>query len=316
MVVGSDGQDGQLLSKRLRSLGYGVLALNRGALDITSPGAVTALIQNERPDEVYFLAAHHHSSEEECADEGELFRESININATAALNFLDAIANRSPESRFFYASSCLVFPPSENVMQTEDTFLRPGSAYAITKATGMMICRHYRENKGVFASAGILYNHESPLRSKRFVTAKIASTAARIAREGSGELILGNVDAKVDWGYANDYVEAMHLILQADYATDYIVATGEAHTVGEFADIAFKHVGLDCRDYLSVRQQTLCRGNLTRIGDSSRLRSQTGWKPTVSFEELVCLMVDAELIKLSENEVSPKDASFKKPNLN
>lgn len=151
---------------------------------------------------------------------------------------------------------------------------------------------------------------------KRFVTAKIASTAARIAREGSGELILGNVDAKVDWGYAKDYVEAMHLILQADYATDYIVATGEAHTVGEFADIAFKHVGLDCRDHLSVRQQTLCRENSTRIGDSSRLRSQTGWKPTVSFEELVCLMVDAERIKLSENGVSPEDDSFNKLNLN
>src|SRR5205823_11009367 len=130
-------------------------------------------------------------------------------------------AMRSPASRFFYASSCLIFPPVEDGMQTEDTVPRPDSAYAITKLAGMLTCRYYREKKGLFASVGILYNHESPLRSTRFVTRKIASAAARIATEGSGDLVLGNVEARVDWGYARDYVDAMHLILQSDHPADY-----------------------------------------------------------------------------------------------
>lgn len=300
MIVGSSGQDGQLLTERLQGLGYKIIALSRGSVDITDPEPVIKLISNTHPKEVYFLAAHHHSSEDECIDEGELFRKSINIHTIAAVNFLDAISTRSPTSRFFYASSCLIFPPTENGMQTEDTILRPDNAYAITKAAGMAICKHYREKKGVFASVGILYNHESPLRSSRFVTRKIASAVARIYKQGSGDLVLGDVEAKVDWGYAPDYVDAMHKILQTDRPEEYVIATGEAHTVREFADIAFKHVGLDYRDYLSVRPQALTRKNLTRIGDSSRLRLQTGWKPTVSFENLVCLMVDAELWAYNE----------------
>jgi GDPmannose 4,6-dehydratase len=159
----------------------------------------------------------------------------------------------------------------------------------------MLMTRYYREKRGIFASVGILYNHESPLRSPRFVTRKIASAAARIATEGSGELVLGDIEARVDWGYARDYVNAIHLVLQTDRPGDYVIASGEAHTVGEFADIAFRHVGLDYRNHLVLRPQTLSRKNLTRIGDSSRLRFQTGWRPTVSFAELVCLMVDAEL---------------------
>ncbi len=297
MIVGSDGQDGQLLTELLLSLGYEVIGLNRGGIDITEPAPVAKIVSDVHPNEVYFLAAHHHSSEDQYSDEGELFRKSISTHVVAAANFLDAITSRSPASRFFYASSCLVFPPTENGMQAEDTLLRPECAYGISKAVGMAICGHYRVKKGVFASVGILYNHESPLRNGRYVTRKIAAAAARIAKQGgAGELILGDVEARVDWGYAPDYVEAMRLILQTDQPADYVIATGEAHTVGQFADIAFKHVGLDYRDYLSVSPQSLSRKNLTRIGDSSRLRLDTGWKPTVSFEELVCLMVDAEVL--------------------
>lgn len=303
MIVGSGGQDGQLLAGQLQSLGYEVCGLERKSMDIADPDAVTGLISDMHPQEVYFLAAHHHSSEDESSDEGDLFRQSISTNTVAVVNFLDAIASRSPASRFFFASSCLMFPPSENGMQNEDTLLRPDSAYAITKAAGMAICRHYREKRGVFASVGILYNHESPLRSGRFVTRKIASAAARIAKEGAGGLILGDVEAKVDWGYAPDYVDAMYRILQIDQPAEYVIATGEAHTVRELADIAFRHVGLDYRDHLTEKPQALSRKNLTRIGDSSRLRSHTGWKPTVSFKELVCLMVDAALLEYKEKGV-------------
>jgi GDPmannose 4,6-dehydratase len=295
LIVGSGGQDGRLLGERLLSLGYEISGLDRGSIDITDPEAVTRCVSETEPREVYFLAAYHHSSEDSHEDDGELFRNSIDVHDVAAVNFLDAIARRSPATRFFYAASCLIFPPTEGAIQTEDTIPCPDSAYAITKHAGMLMTRHYREKRGIFASVGILYNHESPLRSPRFVTRKIASAAARIATEGSGELVLGDIEARVDWGYARDYVNAIHLVLQTDHPGDYVIASGAAHTVGEFADIAFRHVGLDYRDHLSLRPQTLSRKNLTRIGDSSRLRSQTGWRPTVSFEELVCLMVDAEL---------------------
>jgi GDPmannose 4,6-dehydratase len=298
LIVGSSGQDGRLLVEQLQSLEYKVLTINRESMDITQPTSVNKYISDARPNEVYFLAAHHHSSEDECADEGSLFRQSISTNTIATVNFLDAIANHSQSSRLFYASSCLVFPPTENSLQTEDTLLQPENAYGISKSASMAICKHYREKRGIFASVGILYNHESPLRNARYVSRKIAAAAARIAKEGGGELVLGNVDARVDWGYARDYVNAMHRILQTSKPADYVIATGEEHTVGQFADIAFKHVGLDYRDYLVVRPQSLPRKNLTRIGDSSRLRLETGWKPSVSFKELVCLMVDAEIFSM------------------
>lgn len=309
-IVGSDGQDGRLLTAWLRDLGYRIVGINRSAVNIADLESVKNLISTEQPCEVYFLAAHHHSSEDICADEGDLFLKSITTNTIAVVCFLEAIATQSPKSRFFYSSSCLVFPPADEEMQTENTPLRPENPYAISKATGMEICRYYRERRGVFASVGILYNHESPLRNSSFVSRKIAASAVRIAKDGFGELTLGNIDAKVDWGYAPDYVKAMHLILQSgDPSTEYVIATGEGHTVREFAEIAFRLVGLDYRNYLSARPQKLSRQNSTRIGDSSRLRSRTGWKPSVTFEQLVGLIVDAE----KNNEHSSHAAQYTLP---
>lgn len=295
VIVGSGGQDGLLLTDKLKSLGYSVVGLIKDAIDITNPGSVNKFISDVRPKEVYFLAAYHHSSEDAPENEGELFRKSFDVHAVAAINFLDAIANFSPESRFFYASSCLVFEASEDQMQTEVTELRPESPYAISKVAGMNACHFYRSKKGVFASIGILYNHESPIRSIRFVTRKIAEAAARIAQEREGALVLGNLEAKVDWGYAPDYVDAMHRVLQLDTPKDYIVATGESHAVRDFAYLAFKHVGLNYLDYVSEKPNTLSRNNFSRIGDSTRLQLATGWIPSVSFEEMVTIMVDSEL---------------------
>jgi GDPmannose 4,6-dehydratase len=294
VIVGSAGQDGQLLAETLNSLGYEVVGLKRDSINMMNPTEVNKLVSDIQPNEVYFLAAHHHSSEETCGSEGELFRESFNIHTIAVVNFLDAIANHSPASRFFYASSSHIFPPAENEMQAEDTVPRPEGVYAITKVSGMLVCQHYRNTKGVFASAGILYNHESPLRTKRFVSRKIASAAARIAREGSGSLTLGNLEAKVDWGYAPDYVDAMRRILQLSKPADYVIATGEPHSIREFAEIAFDHLGLDYSQYVKTDPQILSRTSLVRVGDSSRLRKDTGWKPTISFAEMVRRLVDAE----------------------
>lgn len=294
VIVGSGGQDGQLLTEKLHGIGYQVVGLKRDSINIMNPMEVTNLVSDIQPNEIYFLAAHHHSSEEACESEGELFRQSFNINTVAVVNFLDAITIHSPASRFFYASSSHIFPPAGNEMQAEDTAPRPESAYAITKVSGMLVCQHYRDTKGVFASVGILYNHESPLRARRFISRKIASAAAKIAREGSGSLTLGNLETNVDWGYAPDYVDAMHRILQLPEPADYVVATGEPHSIREFVEIAFDHLGLDYSRYVKTDPQILARNSLVRVGDSSRLRNDTGWAPTICFAEMVRRLVDAE----------------------
>ncbi|MCG3773114.1 MAG: GDP-mannose 4,6-dehydratase [Nitrosomonadaceae bacterium] len=294
VIVGSGGQDGQLLAENLQGIGYEVVGLRRDTINIANSTEVAKFISGLHPREVYFLAAHHHSSEEASGGEGALFHESFNVNASAVANFLNAIAVHSPSSRFFYASSCLIFPPAENGKQAEATVPRPESAYAISKAAGMLVCQYYRNAKGVFASSGILYNHESPLRGARFLSKKIVSAAVRIARDGYGSLVLGNLASKVDWGYAPDYVDAMRRILQLSSPADYVVATGEAHTVREFAEIAFSSVGLDYQEYVSTKPELLARQNHLRIGDAARLRADTGWSPSISFEEMVQRLVEEE----------------------
>lgn len=294
IVVGSAGQDGVLLSQLLENRGYRVVGLKRGDMELGDADAVEDFVARQTPAEIYFLAAHHHSSEEITDHEGELFRLSMSTHFHAAVNFLNAIATRSPNSRFFYAASSHVFGLSNGSKQNENSPLLPDSVYGTTKVAGVMACRHYREKKGIFASVGILYNHESPLRNHRFVSRKIASAVARIAREGQGSIVLGNMDAQVDWGYAPDYVEAMSRILRAERSCEYVIATGEAHTVREFAEIAFRSVGLDYRQHVATKPELLMRHNSPRIGDATRLRTDTGWSPSISFEEMVCRLVDAE----------------------
>ncbi len=295
VVVGSGGQDGTLLTELLDGLDYEVIGLRRGDLDTGDHWVVADFVARHKPAEIYYLAAYHHSSEDIPDGEGELFHQSMRTHFDDPVNFLDAISIHSPSSRFFYAASSHVFGAQGEGLQNEETPFQPESAYAISKVAGMMACRYYRKNKGVFASVGILYNHESPLRSKKFVTRKIVSAAARIAREGQGNIVLGDLAARIDWGYAPDYVDAMHRILSIEQPGNYVVATGEAHAVGEFAEIAFRSVGLDYQNHVSTKQKILLRQNPSRVGDASRLRRETGWKPTVSFEEMVNRLVVAEI---------------------
>lgn len=295
VVVGSGGQDGTLLSQLLERRGWEVLCITRRNLDISDPGAVSALVRVHKPATIYFLAAHHHSSENLPSGEGNLFRESMRVHFDAAVNFLDSIAAHSPATRFFYASSSHVFGMCGEDMQTEDTPLQPETPYAITKVAGMMACRRYRETQDTFASIGILYNHESPLRSPHFITRKLAIAAARIAHQEQGEVVVGDLDARVDWGYAPDFVDAMTRILELGRPDDYIVATGETHSVREFAEIAFGSVGLNYRNHVVARPNRSLRQSPARIGDASRLRRETGWAPAIGFEEMVVRMVNAEM---------------------
>jgi GDPmannose 4,6-dehydratase len=197
----------------------------------------------------------------------------------------------------FYASSILIFGYPQDEIQKELSKFKPENPYSISKVAGMMACRFYREHKGIFASCGILYNHESPLRSPRFVTRKIVQAAVKIFREGGGELTLGNLDIYVDWGYAPDYVNAMKLILALSEPNDFIVATGKAYSIREFADLSFKYVGLNYRNFVKFESDLLTRSNSRRIGNPSFLKEKTGWRPSLSFENMISLMMEDELKK-------------------
>lgn len=291
IIVGSGGQDGRLLTAHLQNKNYDLTLLARGDVDITDAAQVRDLVSRVLPDEVYFLAAYHHSSQDSKVSDGILFQKSFEVHVGAAINFLEAISQAIPTARFFYASSSHIFPDSAGLLQNEATPPQPQSVYAITKYSGMMACHYYRETKNIFAACGILFNHESNLRNPKYLSRKVVMAAAQIAQKKSGALVLGDLEAVVDWGYAPDYVDAMHRILQLKTPSDYVIATGEPHTVREFIQIAFECVGLNCQDHLQIEPSLLTRSGVTRIGDAGKLNADTGWKPSLSFKDMVTQMV-------------------------
>lgn len=295
IVVGSQGQDGRYLSELLLRLGYHVLGVARGDIDITEKLAVQDLVGAFRPDEVYLLAAYHHSAESAPGSDVECFEKSHAVHMAATVHFLDAVFRLAPSARLFFASSSHIFPDAGPRLLDEDSPIQPRNIYAITKYAGMLACQYYREQKGIFASCGILFNHESRLRPAHFLSRKIAIAAARVSRGESDSVELGNLDAIVDWGYAPDYVDAMWRILQAPHSGDYVIASGESHSVREFANIAFRRVGLDYRKFVRVNPNLLAKRIETRLGNPHRLRQETGWARTRTFRELVENMVLAEL---------------------
>lgn len=295
LIVGSAGQDGTLLANLLKTRGYEVIGLTRNELDVLVPQRVADYVGEIKPAEIYYLAAYHHSSESLPPSSGDLFRKSMDVHFYGAVNFLDAISLANPSSRFFFASSSHIFGAVEEGAQTEETPYDPKSEYAITKVAGMRACQHYRRVNNVFASTGILYNHESPLRKNNFLSKKIANAAAKICTGGGGVLELANLEANADWGDATDYVDAMHRILQTQKPSDYIIATGRLHTVREFARIAFEYVGLDYKEHVIGNKNMSLRHNDRRVGDYSKLKRDTGWEPSISFEKMVCNLVQAEI---------------------
>jgi GDPmannose 4,6-dehydratase len=293
-IIGSAGQDGTLLKQRLDQLDYEVYLIDRGSIDVQSPQQVQDFVSDTRPDEIYYLAAYHHSSEEIPNSSSSLFRTSFDVNAFGPLNFLEAISLNSKSSKFFYASSCHIFEPQIGGLQNENMAPKPRGSYAISKKAANDMCAFFRETEGVFASVGILYNHESSLRKDSFVTRKIIRAAVNIAKNKAGDLHLVDPFAKVDWGYAPDYVEAMRLILKAEEPDDFIIATGVPHSVWEFADLAFQAVGLKAEDFIITENKEYSQERPARIGDASKLRKVTGWRPTVSFHQMIELLIQAE----------------------
>lgn len=311
LILGARGQDGRLLTQHLSRQGYRVLGVGRTdidcldvawdqAIDITSKHEVFDLVRKLQPDEVYHLAVIHQSAEAARALDLDFIRASYEVNFFSLLHFLEAIRLFSVRSRLFYAASSHVFgaSPGEGppLVQNEQTPLLPESVYAMTKVDGLLACRQYRAVHGVFASVGILFNHESSLRAPSFLTKRVVTAAVDIAHGAPGPLVLGDLDAEVDWGFAPDYVEAMQLTLQQAAGDEYVFATGCAHTVSQLVAAAFHEVGIDdWRAKVEQNAQNLVRRRRSCIGDPTKLTRITGWRPRTSFREMVASLVRDEL---------------------
>jgi GDPmannose 4,6-dehydratase len=294
VVTGSRGQDGWYLTELLGRQGYEVVGVDRGDVDLTSRDAVEALLRDVEPNEIYNLA-----SPSFVPESWERPDEALRVGALAVGVMLHAVARVDPTIRFFQASSAEVFGAVTDSPQTEATPYRPRSPYAAAKACADSLVASYRDRFGLHASSGILFNHESPRRPAHFLPAKVARGAAAIAAGRETELVLGNLDAERDWGYAADYVDAMWRIVRHDDPGDYVVATGEPHSVRELVELAFAHVGLDWHDHVRVDESLVRRDHGLRVGDASKLRAVLGWAPTIGFEELVRLLVDAWVAQTS-----------------
>ena len=310
LITGVSGQDGRYLAELLHARGWQVFGLSRrepdpqlAAIaqvtvgDVTDAATLRRLVQETRPEHCYHLAAYHRSSQAETAeDQAALASEEAGYLATNLLpvqTLLAALRALAPRCRTFLAGSCHMFGSPEHAPQTEATPFRPNSLYGLTKVAAMNLGHVYRQKHGLFCCTGILYNHESPRRGPSFVTTRIARAAAELASGGRELLTLGSLDARVDWGFAGDFVEAMVAMLESDTPRDLIIATGVLHTVGEFARLAFERVGLDWSRY--VREDAAAHHPVAAsvyCGDSTEIRSTLGWAPRTSFESLVALMVD------------------------
>jgi GDPmannose 4,6-dehydratase len=266
--------------------------------DVAEVGPLEAEIRTFEPDEIYNFASVSFGP-----DAWRDPFETARVAALGACNLLEAIRASSARPRLFQASSAWVFGRPEVAPQNERTPHAPVEPYGAAKAYADFMTRAYRDGQGVFACSGILYNHESPRRSPRFVSRKITKTAAAIKLGLERELALGEIDAVRDWGYAKDFVQAAWLMLQADEPHDYVVATGEAHTVRELAEIAFGALELDYSEYLRIDPAATRRGGQVAnlLGDPTAARDRLGWTPSVSFEELVTLMVEADVSELARD---------------
>jgi GDPmannose 4,6-dehydratase len=310
LVTGITGQDGSYLAELLLAKGYEVVGVVRRAstdhyeridhlmgrvtiadADLLDPSSLMMALEMSQADEVYNLAAQSFVPTS--------FRQPVltaEFTAVSVARLLEAVRQVRPQARFYQASSSEMFGKVTETPQTELTRFHPRSPYGVAKVYGHWITVNYREAYGLFATSGILFNHESPRRGLQFVTRKISHAVARIKHGLQDKLELGNLDARRDWGYAGDYVEAMWRMLQQEQPGDYVIATGRTHTVREFCEIAFAHVGLDWRAHVVTDPKFLRPAEVDLLqGDASKAQRELGWSPRVDFPGLVRMMTDADM---------------------
>ncbi|PWH18818.1 MAG: GDP-mannose 4,6-dehydratase [Anaerolineae bacterium] len=315
LITGITGQDGSYLAEFLLSKGYQVVGMVRRSSTVTferiqhiqddiliaqgdlhDQSSLVSIIETYQPDEVYNLAAQ--SFVPTSWSQPVLTGEATALGVT---RLLEAIRLVNPKTRFYQASSSEMFGKVREVPQRETTPFYPRSPYGVAKVYGHMITVNYRESYGMFAVSGILFNHESPRRGLEFVTRKITYGAARIKLGLAHELRLGNLEARRDWGFAGDYVAGMWMMLQQEEPEDYVLGTGVTHSVREFCELAFSHLGLDYRDYVIQDPRFFRPAEVDLlVADPTKARQKLGWQPTVSFEDLVRMMVEADLKRVSQ----------------
>jgi GDPmannose 4,6-dehydratase len=316
VITGITGQDGSYLAELLLSSGYEVIGVVRRlsvpnherikhlsdqvelrSADLLDQLSLIRLIDDVRPTEFYNLAAM--SFVPASWDQPLLTGE---FNSMGVARVLEAIRQVDPSIRFYQASSSEMFGKVREVPQSETTPFYPRSPYGVSKTFGHYLTVNYRESYGMFATSGILFNHESPRRGLEFVTRKVSYGVAKIKLGLSNTLLLGNLHAERDWGFAGDYVKAMWLMLQQDQPDDYVVATGVSHSVQELVEVAFAHADLDWHDYVQIDQKLNRPAEVDRlVGNSSKARTELKWEPTVDFKKLIEMMVDADLERLTKD---------------
>jgi GDPmannose 4,6-dehydratase len=317
LITGITGQDGSYLTEFLLSKNYQVHGIirrsssfNTGRIDhlfndeqiinkklflhygdLSDSSSISRLLEKIVPDEIYNLGAQSHVKVS-----FDIPEYTSDIDATGTCRILDAIRDTRINTKFYQASSSEMFGKVQAIPQSESTPFYPRSPYACAKLYSHWLTVNFRESYNMFACSGILFNHESPRRGITFVTRKITHTLAEIIAKKTDKLFLGNLDAKRDWGFAGDYVEAMWLMLQQDKADDYVIATGETYSVKDFLDEAFGYAGLDWKKYVEISEKYFRPAEVDLlIGDASKAKEKLGWKPKVNFKELVKMMVDADL---------------------
>ncbi|MDX6440953.1 MAG: GDPmannose 4,6-dehydratase [Gaiellaceae bacterium] len=308
-ITGITGQDGSYLAEILLEKGYEVFGMVRRSSsfntaridhifgdielvfgDLSDGSVLNQLMRTIRPDEVYNLGAQSH-----VRVSFDIPEYTADTDAMGTLRLLDAIREEGVHARFYQASSSEMFGKVREIPQTEETPFHPRSPYGVSKVFSYWITRNYREAYGMFAVNGILFNHESPRRGPTFVTRKITRAVGAILRGEQSELRLGNLEPKRDWGYAKEYMEGAWQMLQVDEPDDFVLATGETHSVAEFLAEAFGHAGLDWRDYVQIDERYYRPAEVdVLIGDYSKAKEKLGWEPKVRFPELVHMMVDAD----------------------
>lgn len=317
LITGITGQDGSYLAEFLLDKGYEVYGMVRRSStenferiqhirerltliqgDLLDQMSLISILQESQPDEVYNLAAQ--SFVPTSWNKPVLTAEFTALGVT---RMLEALRLVKEDARFYQASSSEMFGKVKEIPQTEETPFHPRSPYGVAKVYGHFITVNYRESYDLFACSGILFNHESPRRGYEFVTRKVTDGVARIKLGLTDELRMGNLDAKRDWGYAGDFVEMMWMMLQQDQPEDYVVATGETHSVQDLIEVAFGYAGLDWEQYIKIDPRFVRPAEVDMlIGDPSKARKQLGWKPRVSFKEMIEMMVDSDL-KIVQEEI-------------
>ncbi len=310
LITGITGQDGSYLAELLLDKGYNVVGMMRRSStlnferiahiqdkitlvsgDLLDEASLMAILREHRPNEVYNLAAQ--SFVQTSWSQPVLTGETTAMGVT---RLLDAIRMVDPETRFYQASTSEMFGKVHEVPQSETTPFYPRSPYGVAKVYGHWITINYRESYGLYSTSGILFNHESPRRGLEFVTRKVTYGVARIVNGLQDKIVLGNLDSKRDWGYAVDYVQAMWIMLQQDSPEDFVISTGETHSVRELCEVAFARAGLDWQKYVEVDERLIRPAEVDLlVGDSSKAKRVLDWEPRVGFNELIEMMVDSDL---------------------